>query len=274
MGRRPADNLCRWLVLQCRCARSALAISILLLATTDSAFAADSASPNQNEIGPHILVEAAPSESETLDGALPPIERLPIGPPPRGVDGSSDAAAGSAGPSSTRTIMALGVVIALIFVTRWVMRKAATRVGGMSSQLGPGGRAPSGVLTVLARYPVGRGQSLVMLQMDQRILLLNQTGQGFQTLAEITDPEEVASLLIKTRDEENDSLSTRFTGLLKRFERDPEIVDRNEWPSRNPTTVDAALRLFPNQAATRATSNTDPLAAIRERVAELEGTLA
>lgn len=274
MGRRPADIFIRRRAPRWR-RIAAIALCMVLAPVTLLADSGEAA------FGPFVDLEprtAHHSENETsAPGAAAPhsSESLPIGPARRTQERGSEAPAGKvSGPSSMRTIGALGVVILLIFLTRWGMRKAANRVGGVSSQLGPGGRAPSGVLTVLARYPVGRGQSLVLLQMDQRVLLLNQTAQGFQTLAEITDPEEVASLLIKTRDEESESLSTRFTGLLKRFERDPEIVDRNEWPSRNPTTVDAAMRLFPGAAPDREEASDDPLAAIRRRVIDLEGTPA
>ena len=224
------------------------------------------------EFGPPVETQF---NDEPTAAALPPIERRPIGP---ATENETPLQPGAVQPSSSqfdssRTIIALAVVIALIFAVRWGLKKAATRVGGMASQLGPGGRAPSGVLSVLARYPVGRGQSFVLLQIDQRVLLLNQAQDGFRPLAEITDPEEVASLIIKTRDEESDSLASKFTSLLKGFERDPQIVSRNEWPSRNPTTVDAALRLFPAASAER-NQPADPLAAVRRRIADLDGGAA
>lgn len=274
MGRRPADIFAPpiarlWFDFR------AIALAAALTALPANAFGSEEFVGPPHATNESVASPESPPQTDASqrdDSSI--LEQRPLGPASVRRNGSEFAEPPSSGPSSMRTIGALGVVIVLIFLTRWAMRKAANRVGGMSSQLGPGGRAPSGVLTVLARYPVGRGQSLVLLQMDQRVLLLNQTTQGFQTLAEITDPEEVASLLVKTRDEESESLASRFTGMLKRFERDPEIVDRNEWPSRNPTTVDAAMRLFPEAAPSRSDDSADPLAAIRRRVADLEGTLA
>lgn len=201
------------------------------------------------------------------------IERTPLGVP------TANAAPGAASPlgdsSMSRTILSLAAVIALIFATRWVVRRLAARTGGMAAQLGPAGRAPSGVLTVLARYPVARGQSLVLLKMDQRVLLLSQSSEGFRTIAEVTDPDEVASLIIRTRDEEGESLAAKFTSMLKRFERDPEFGDRAGMPSRTPTTVEAALRLFPETRSTasraQSSAGADRLAAIRARLASMDG---
>lgn len=77
---------------------------------------------------------------------------------------------------------------------------------------------------MLGRYPVARGQTLALLRVDRRVLLLCQSSGGFSTLAEFTDPEEVASLLVKTRGEEGDSIAERFDGLLRGMERDASIM--------------------------------------------------
>ena len=45
------------------------------------------------------------------------------------------------------------------------------------------------------------------------------------TLCEIRDPEEVASILVKTRDAEGDSMAERFRGLLTRFDRGMDVPD-------------------------------------------------
>jgi len=135
--------------------------------------------------------------------------------------GSDDALGGDWG----RTIGALALVIGLIMALRWGIRRFAVGAGGVASQIGPGGRAPSGLLTVLARYPVGRAQTLVLLQVDTRVLLLCQSSGGFRTLAEIGDPEEVASILVKARDESSESMVSRFRSLLRMSERDAGLVE-------------------------------------------------
>jgi flagellar biogenesis protein FliO len=155
------------------------------------------------------------SESRPLGAARQSSDAVPIAP-------------STTGPSVTdgwlgRTVVALAFVIGLAVVIRSIVRRVGRTGGGLTSQLGVGGRAPSGVLLVLGRYPISRGQTLVLLKVDRRVLLLCQSQAGFQTLSEITDPEEVASLLVKTRDESGDSLSHRFNSLLRRVERDPSM---------------------------------------------------
>ena len=125
---------------------------------------------------------------------------------------------------AVRTVGALTLVLSIIFGLRSLLQGAARRGGGLASGLGPGGRAPSGVLSVLGRYPVGKGQTLVLLQLDRRVLLLSQGSTGFQTLAELTDADEVASVVRKTADDEGASLSKRFSSMLRALERDPKIA--------------------------------------------------
>jgi hypothetical protein len=125
---------------------------------------------------------------------------------------------------------------------KFVVRLSSTG-GGVSSQFGPGGRAPSGVLEILARYPVTRGHTLVLLKMDRRVLLLGHSSTGFSALAEINDPDEVAGLLVKTRDEEGDSMAARFNALLRGMERDPSLVAQETEVTRvGPLSPRAALR--------------------------------
>ncbi len=112
------------------------------------------------------------------------------------------------------------VVIALIVGVGAGVRAIAKRSGGgLLSSLGPAGRAPSGVMEVLGRFPVGRGATLVLLKLDRRVLLVCQnsgrgSGGAMNTLTEITDPEEVASILLRTRDADGESIARKFEGLL------------------------------------------------------------
>ncbi len=115
----------------------------------------------------------------------------------------------------------LGGVLLLV---RWGARKAAG-AGGVAAQLGAGGRAPAGVLSVLGRYPVSRGHSLVLLKLDRRVLLLGQSPAGFTTLSELNDPDDVASVLAKTADADGTGLTRRFNDMLRGLERDPKLVE-------------------------------------------------
>lgn len=174
-----------------------------------------------------------------------------------------------------RTLFATGLVIGLAILLRTGVRRISARGGGLASQLGAGGRAPSGLLMVLGRFPIARGQTLVLLKIDRRVLLLCQGPSGFQTLTEITDPEEVASLLVKSRDEEGESLASRFTSMLHRAERDPSICGNllHEVAESGTTTVadddNWAVRERLGQAAHREPG--DPLSVLRRRLQSIHG---
>ena len=134
-----------------------------------------------------------------------------------------------AGLGIGRTIGALGVVAGLALAAWFGVRTLARAQGGIAATMGPGGRAPSGLLEVLGRYPVGRGQTLVLLRVDRRVLLLSQAASGrlgtqssFSTLCEIADPEDVASILLKTRDQESEAIASRFSSMVGRFDRQHE----------------------------------------------------
>lgn len=131
------------------------------------------------------------------------IEQLPLGPPQK--SRALDIASGAGGDTPAgepydptqnevvRVVLALGGVLALILLLRAVLRRmgAASGVGSL------GGRRPSGVLEVLGRFPTGRKQSMVLLKLGRRIVLVHQTPMGMQSLAEVVDPDEVASLLTR-----------------------------------------------------------------------------
>lgn len=136
--------------------------------------------------------------------------------------GTPDAANGG-GSTIPATLAVLALILGLGLAWRHIARR-----GGLLGAMGAGGRAPAGVVEVLARYPVGRGQTLVLIKLDRRILVASHSGTGLRTLCDITDPEEVASLLVKTRDEENASLDARFRGMLDRFSRSPQATPGGE----------------------------------------------
>jgi len=136
------------------------------------------------------------------------------------------AAKGRVGGSVIQTIASLAIVVGIIGLLAMVVRKLAKRSGGLMGAIGPGGRSPSGLLEVLGRYPVAAGTTLILLKLDRRVLLVSQSGgrglrggASLTTLTEIIDPEDVASILIKARDQEGESLSHRFQEVLSGADR-------------------------------------------------------
>lgn len=164
------------------------------------------------------LVSSVPGEQGKKLGGSPQAITTTTIAPTSGASTSDDSA------WLLRTAASLVGVVVLIVGTAFVVKKVARQQGGLMASLGPGGRAPSGVLQVLGRYPIARGTSLVLLKLDRRVLLLCQStgrrlGQGtsMSTLSEITDADEVASILVKSRDEEGESLAKKFESMLGSF---------------------------------------------------------
>jgi hypothetical protein len=204
---------------------------------------------------------------------------------------SSGAAPQKPAPTEGRawilqTSLSLGAVLALAAGAGLVVRAIAKRNGALRSSLGAGGRAPAGILEILGRYPVVRGSSLVLLKLDRRVLLLAQTGAGrfggagFSTLAEITDPEEVASILVKSRDAEGDSMAERFRSMLSRYEQGHESAEAvsgrrsQSSPAGDTAEVwDTARGTIPVVDLTRQPGPDDHVGAVslRRRLAALRG---
>lgn len=185
---------------------------------------------------------------------VPARERLPLGRPDQSRRLSPGVADGSVPAGGTvRTTLSLGLVLTLVLGGAWAVRMLARVGGGLRAALGPGGKAPAGVLEVLGRYPIARGSSLVLLKLDRRVLLLAQSPAGrfggctFTTLCDISNPEEVASLLVRTRDAEGESLAAQFRSLMARAGRSLDAAERHA--GREPVEIepgwDAARAAIP-----------------------------
>lgn len=192
---------------------------------------------------------------------LPAQERLALGRARTSRVGENDSGAVAEQRTSlmdhwaVRTVGALAIVIGLALMLRLLARSVAGHAGGIRAQLGAGGRAPSGVISVLARFPIARGQTLVLLRLDRRVLLLNQTPVGFATLTELVDAEEVASIVRKCEvgGRNGDDGSHGFDSVLRAMERDPEMgtgrLDGRVSARREGTEMQSAAKQDPIRRA-------------------------
>lgn len=197
-------------------------------APSGDAASSDAAPASRAALG--VNENALDGGDEPVSGALAAHEAMPLGQSAAG--GAGQGALSVLSPDGlgiARTVGAVGLVVALILLAKVLLGRAARMGGtGLRGQLGAGGRAPSGIVQILGRYPVSRGHTLVLMKLDRRVLLLSQTAGGFSTLSEITDADDVASILSKSRDEEGESLTARFGALLRRLERDPEMGNADD----------------------------------------------
>lgn len=218
-----------------RCGERRLLVCRAVLVTalaTASSHAVALAPTGGEQPAPATSGLAVPGEADARTGVAARERAIPLG----GLAGDSNRtgsqpagntaeASGASSPLGGLVDLALpmAVVLGAIFGAAWLFRRVMGAGSSLASSLGAGGRAPSGVLEILGRYPVARGQMLVLLKLDRRILLLGHsahgragsTGGGFATLSEISDPEEVASILMRVEEGTGESFASRYEQLLK-----------------------------------------------------------
>jgi flagellar biogenesis protein FliO len=120
----------------------------------------------------------------------------------------------SSGPLVT-TMASLAVVVGLFFLVMWLVRRHLPR--GM-------GPLPSDVLEVLGRAAVGQKQSVTLLRLGDRLLLVAISAAGIETLSEITDPDEVTRLLGLCRQAQPQSATTAFREVLQQMSSPPRAA--------------------------------------------------
>jgi flagellar biogenesis protein FliO len=81
-----------------------------------------------------------------------------------------------------RLLISLFVVLMVLWVLAQIVRRK-----GMPGSRGHGGRAARRQVDVVARQSIGKGQTLVTVRLDDRIVLLGVTAQNITTLSEL-DP--------------------------------------------------------------------------------------
>jgi flagellar protein FliO/FliZ len=83
-----------------------------------------------------------------------------------------------------RTVLALAVVVALIFITRAIVRRCGGACG-VSPNKGP--------LEIVHRVATGPRQQLLMVRLGRRMLLIGATPERLTYLTEVSDEQEPSS---------------------------------------------------------------------------------
>ncbi len=120
----------------------------------------------------------------------------------------------SSGPLIT-TLASLAVVVGLFLLVMWLVRRHLPR--GM-------GPLPADVFEVLGRAAVGQKQSVTLLRLGDRLLLVAISAAGIETLSEITDPDEVTRLLGICRQAQPTSATTAFRHVLQQMSVPPRAT--------------------------------------------------
>ena len=138
----------------------------------------------------------------------------------------STAVSGSGRSWVLSTLMALGLVIGLVFGLRWLWSKMGGPVVARHSPL----------VEVLSRTTVTSRNHILLVRVGDRVLVLGDSASGLRTLADVQDPDQVASMLQVLTAAGDNSISRGFSRLLGRFDQEyddpghavPEAADASE----------------------------------------------
>lgn len=131
---------------------------------------------------------------------------------------SQPVAMPSLGLDITRMFAALLIVIGLILLTRWVLKRFYAGTTHVS-----GNRA----VQVLNRTFLAPKQQILLLQVGRRVVVVGESNGNLSTLAQIDDPDEIAQLIGKLG-EERLQRPGAFGGLFGKAQR--KLVEE---PSEN-----------------------------------------
>jgi flagellar biogenesis protein FliO len=217
------------------------------------------------------------------------VESRPIGPERRSADSESSQPPTAVPASSlglSRTFASLVVVVGIAYVGALAWKRFASRRSGLMAALGAGGKAPSGVLEVLARYPVARAQRLVLIRVGRRVVLVCQSSGiksssgGMSVITEFTDADEVASLLRSVRHADGTDSVASFKGAIKELDHAPlpDLQAEMRYVSAQGDTVewrDERIQM-PAPRATTSESPDPAVGRLRSRLAAMreKGTCA
>jgi flagellar biogenesis protein FliO len=136
----------------------------------------------------------------------------------------------------------LAVVVVLILVAARVFRR--TRAAGPIA-------LPDEAVQVLGRKPIDYQHAIHLVRCGSRILVLGSSQAGLTSLAELTDREEVDSLVELCRSSEPRATAENIVGWLRRIrpESDAGAGDDELPPEPDPAVLRLRARLSANASA-------------------------
>ncbi len=142
----------------------------------------------------------------------PPGTASPIPLGPRSRPKKAGAAGGVAGAGGLPSVVTVGgslaLVLGLFLVVAWLMRRT---VPGGSTLL------PGEVLEVLGRAALAGRAQVHLVRLGNKLLLVSMSTAGVETLAEVTDPDEVTRLAGLCRQAQAGSTTAAFRQVLQQL---------------------------------------------------------
>jgi flagellar biogenesis protein FliO len=118
-----------------------------------------------------------------------------------------------AAPGAARQLLTTGASLTLVLgvfaAVAWTMRRGMPKVLAQ--------RLPSDVLDVLGQATLGHRQQVQLVRLGHKLLLINVSASGAETLAEVTEPAEVDRLTALCRGTSSRSATPSFRDVLQQF---------------------------------------------------------
>ncbi len=132
----------------------------------------------------------------------------------------------------------------MIFALRWAARRFFAT---------PGAASGSSAVQVLSRSAFSPRQQVVLIRVGRRVLVVSDNGQQLSSLAQISEPDEVAALLGQVRERTEISPTKAFGNLFQRFSAASEEAEDDLTPTQDPNRNEIKTEDANDPAAVAAT---------------------
>lgn len=105
-------------------------------------------------------------------------------------------------------LASLAIVLGLFTAVVWVLRRGTPQVAG---------RLPREVVEVLGHATLGHRQQAQLVRLGKKLILINVTPSGAETLSEVTETAEVERLAALCRGSSAPTAPVSFRGVLEQF---------------------------------------------------------
>ncbi len=232
-----------------------------VVAETRPASKTPDAAPAKTEPAVDTPRAETPKPETTEKPVTSAIEHTPIRKSTAPPDASASAAPASA-PATTAMLpagltqvlqvaAALAIVLGLIFIGKAAARKFLPQAKTSNGK---------NVIEILARHPLSKNQSLVLVRIGSQIVTLNQGKDSSQSVLVISDPTEVAKIIGQIDGQSPNSIQSGFNRLLANARMDLED------PANDPDREELNLREIEPDALD---SQLEEMAAAKRQLMEL-----